>query len=198
MKNASRYRWFVVVIFFFFVLLHQADRLLIGSLTERIINDFKITESQLSLALTGALFVGAISYPLWGYLYDRYARPKLLALASFLWGSTTWLSAIAPTFPLFVATRSSTEIDDSSYPGLYSLISDYFDPKMRGKVYGLLQFTQPLGYLVGLLLGLMLSGLLGWRGVFYITGSLGVVMALVIFFRSRMCHAVKVSLNWQI
>jgi MFS family permease len=182
MKNASHYRWFVVVIFFFFVLLHQADRLLIGSLTERIINDFNITESQLSLALTGALFVGALSYPLWGFLYDRYARPKLLALASFLWGSTTWLSAIAPTFPLFVATRSSTGIDDSSYPGLYSLVSDYFGPKMRGKVYGLLQFTQPLGYLVGLLLGLMLSGLLGWRGVFYITGSLGIVMAVVIFF----------------
>jgi MFS family permease len=79
-------------------------------------------------------------------------------------------------------TRSSTGIDDSSYPGLFSLVSDYFNPKMRGIVYGLLQFTQPLGYLVGMVLGLLLSGIIGWRGVFYITGSLGIVMAVVIFF----------------
>jgi MFS family permease len=185
MKHSSRYRWFVVVIFFFFVLLHQADKLLIGPLTENIIKDFNITMTQMGIVSMGAMIVGAVFYPLWGYFYDRYTRPKLLALAAFIWGSTTWLNAIAPNYSSFLVTRSSTGIDDSSYPGLYSLVSDYFGPKMRGKVYGLLQFTQPLGYLVGMVLGLMLSGLIGWRGVFYITGSLGIVMAVVIFFGVR-------------
>jgi MFS family permease len=182
MKSSSRYRWLVVVIFFFFVLLHQADKLLIGPLTENIIKEFNITMTQMGVVSMGAMIVGAVFYPLWGYFYDRYTRPKLLALASFIWGSTTWLNAIAPNYSTFLVTRSSTGIDDSSYPGLYSLVSDYFGPKMRGKVYGLLQFTQPLGYLVGMVLGLTLSGVIGWRGVFYITGSLGIVMAVVIFF----------------
>jgi MFS family permease len=185
MKSSSRYRWLVVVIFFFFVLLHQADKLLIGPLTENIIKDFNITMTQMGIVSMGAMIVGAIFYPIWGYFYDRYTRPKLLALAAFIWGSTTWLNAIAPNYSSFLVTRSSTGIDDSSYPGLYSLVSDYFGPKMRGKVYGLLQFTQPLGYMVGMVLGLMLSGLIGWRGVFYITGSLGIVMAVVIFFGVR-------------
>ena len=185
MKSSSRYRWVVVGIFFFFVLLHQADKLLIGPLTENIIKDFNITMTQMGIVSMGAMIVGAIFYPVWGYFYDRYTRPKLLALAAFIWGSTTWLNAIAPNYSSFLVTRSSTGIDDSSYPGLYSLVSDYFGPKMRGKVYGLLQFTQPLGYLVGMVLGLMLSGLIGWRGVFYITGSLGIVMAIVIFFGVR-------------
>jgi MFS transporter, Spinster family, sphingosine-1-phosphate transporter len=182
MKSSSRYPWVVVTIFFFFTLLHQADKLLIGPLTENIIKTFHITNTQMGAVSTGAMVVGAIFYPLWGYLYDRYSRPKLLALASFIWGSTTWLNAIAPTYPAFLVTRSSTGIDDSSYPGMFSLISDYFGPKLRGKVYGLIQFTQPLGYLLGMVLGLLLSGLIGWRGVFYITGSLGIVMAGVIFF----------------
>jgi MFS family permease len=182
MKSSSRYRWTVVVIFFFFVLLHQADKLLIGPLTENIIKEFNITMTQMGVVSMGAMIVGAIFYPLWGYFYDRYTRPKLLALASFIWGSTTWLNALAPNYSSFLVTRSSTGIDDSSYPGLYSLVSDYFGPKMRGKVYGLLQFTQPLGYLVGMVLGLMLSGVIGWRGVFYITGSLGIFMSIVIFF----------------
>src|SRR4030065_122733 len=178
MKSSSRYRWFVVVIFFFFVLLHQTDKLLIGPLTENIIKDFHISLTQMGAVSTGAMVVGAIFYPLWGYLYDRFTRPKLLALASLIWGSTTWLNAIAPNYSTFLVTRSSTGIDDSSYPGLFSLVSDYFGPKVRGKVYGLLQFNQPLGYLVGMVLGLLLSDLIGWRGVFYIPGSFGIVMAV--------------------
>jgi MFS family permease len=178
----SRYRWVVVAIFFCFMLLHQADKLVIGPLAGRIIEEFKINMTQWGMINTGALIVGALLYPLWGYLYDRYARSKLLALASFIWGATTWLSALMRTFPSFLVTRSSTGIDDSSYPGLYSLAADYFGPNLRGKVYGVLQLTQPIGYLIGMILALMLAPAIGWRSIFYITGSLGLVLAVVIYF----------------
>jgi MFS family permease len=184
-KSSSRYRWFVVAIFFAFMLLHQSDRLLIGPLTTPIMDTFGIDEAQMGAVSTGALLVGAIMYPLWGYLYDRYARAKLLALASFIWGSTTWLNALAPTYSAFLVTRASTGIDDSSYPGLFSLISDYFGPKVRGRIYGVLQLTQPLGYLMGMILALALGGIIGWRNVFFITGTLGIVVAVLIFFGVR-------------
>ena len=182
MEKTNRYRWFVVGIFFAFMLLHQSDKLLIGPLTPDIIREFNITKTQMGAVLTGALIVGTVLYPIWGYLYDRYARAKLLALASFIWGATTWLSAVVRTYPAFLGTRASTGIDDSSYPGLYSLIADYFGPQMRGKIYGLLQLTQPIGYLVGMILALMLAPTIGWRSIFYITGSLGIVLAVFIFF----------------
>lgn len=182
MQTNGRYRWFVVAIFFCFMLLHQSDKLLIGPLTTPIMETYGIDEVQMGAVFTGALLIGAIFYPLWGFLYDRFARSKLLALASLIWGSTTWLSAIAPTYPAFLASRASTGVDDSSYPGLYSLIADYFAPQVRGKVYGLLQLTQPLGYMAGLIVATVLSGVMGWRGVFYITGSLGLILAAVIFF----------------
>jgi MFS family permease len=172
-------------VFFAFMLLHQADKLLIGPLTTPIMETFHINEAQMGAVFTGALIVGAILYPLWGVLYDRYARAKLLALASFIWGATTWLSAIAPTYRAFLVTRASTGVDDSSYPGLHSLISDYFGPQVRGKIYGLLQLTAPLGYMLGMVLALLLGDVVGWRGVFYITGALGVLLAIVIFFGVR-------------
>jgi MFS transporter, Spinster family, sphingosine-1-phosphate transporter len=185
MQTASKYRWFVVAVFFAFMLLHQTDKLLIGPLTTSIMREFNLTRAQMGAVNTGALIVGAICYPLWGYLYDRYARAKLLAAASFIWGATTWLGAIAPNYTTFIAARASTGIDDSSYPGLYSLITDYFLPEMRGKIYGLLELSMPIGYLLAIILGSLLSGSLGWRGVFYLTGSLGVVLAGVIFFGVR-------------
>jgi MFS family permease len=176
----ERYRWTVVGVFFSFMLLHQSDKLLIGPLTTPIMTTFGIDEFQMGAVFTGALLVGAVMYPVWGFLYDRFARPKLLALASLIWGSTTWLGAIAPTYSSFLISRASTGIDDSSYPGLYSLVADYFGPELRGRVYGLLQLSQPMGYMFGLILATTLSGLIGWRAVFYLTGSLGIVMAAVI------------------
>jgi len=181
MKKRSGYRWFVFAVCFAFLLLHQSDRLLIGPLTTPIMETFGIDEAQMGWIFGGALIVAAVFYLIWGYLFDRYSRPKLLALASAIWGSTTWFSAIAPNFTTFFISRSSTGIDDSSYPGLFSLISDYFGPKMRGKVYGLLQLTAPLGYMIGLLAATMLGGLIGWRNLFYITGILGIILAVVFF-----------------
>ncbi|MGD0855549.1 MAG: MFS transporter, partial [Dehalococcoidia bacterium] len=180
--NKSRYPWFVFGTFFAFMLFQQAERLVIGPLTTPIMNEFKINEAEMGLVFSGALIVGAILYPVWGYLYDRFARTKLLALAALIWGATTWLSAAVKTFPMFVVTRSSTGVADSSYPGLYNVINDYFEPKERGKIMGFLQIAQPLGYLVGMVLAMLVGGIVGWRGIFYITGAVGFVLAIVIFF----------------
>ncbi|RJP56043.1 MAG: MFS transporter [Anaerolineaceae bacterium] len=182
-KEHSRYRWFVVAVFFFFMLLHQTDKLMIGSLQVQISDDFGIDNTQWGLVNSGALIVATILYPIWGYLYDRFARAKLLSLASFIWGATTWLNAIARNFGVFLVTRASTGIDDSSYPGLYTLVADYFGPNLRGKVYGLLQLAQPIGYLIGMILALMVAPMIGgWRSVFFITGGLGLVIAIFIYF----------------
>lgn len=172
-----------VVVFFIFMLLHQTDKLLIGPLQTPIMDTFKMTYTQWGLINSGALIVGTLFYPLWGWLSDKYNRGKLLAIASFIWGSTTWLSALAPNFKTFLVTRSSTGIDDSSYPGMYSLISDLYSPKVRGKVYGILQLTQPIGYLIGMVVALMLTEAIGgWKNIFIITGSLGIILAGVIYF----------------
>ncbi len=192
-KPGKFYPIFVVIVFSLFMLLHQTDKLMIGSLQLPISESFKLNDFQWGLINSGALIVGTILYPIWGYLYDRYSRAKLLALASFIWGATTWFSSVVRTYTGFLVTRSSTGIDDSAYPGLYSLVADYFAPKIRGRVYGILQLTQPIGYLLGMILALMVAPLLanvipgmdGWRMIFIITGSLGIVMAIIIFFGIR-------------
>ena len=88
MQTKSRYSWFVVSVFFIFMPLHQSDKLLIGRSTTPILETFGIDEVQIGVVFTGALIVEAILYTLWGKLYDRYPRSRLLALALFLKRST--------------------------------------------------------------------------------------------------------------
>ena len=181
----SKHRWFVLAVFYGFILLHQADKLIIAPLTTPIIEDFSITQAQIGAVSSLAIVVAAVLYPVWGYLYDRFARAKLLALASFIWGATTWLNALARSYGVFLVTRASTGIDDSSYPGIYSLLSDYFGPRVRGRIYGLLQTAVPFGYMLGLILSSVLGGVLGWRQVFFITGSVGILISVIIFLGVR-------------
>jgi MFS family permease len=178
----SHQRSIAVVVFFLFMLLHQTDRLLIGPLTSSIMTEFNLTEVKMGGIMTGALILGSVFYPIWGYLYDRFARPKLLALASFIWGITTWLSAVAPTARFFLFSRASTGIDDSSYPGIASLISDYFSPEKRSRIFGFLQLSIPLGYLLGLKLAISWGSIYGWRVIYLFTGLLGVLLSFLIYF----------------
>ncbi len=184
-QTRSRHRWFVLFTFFLFVLLHQADKLLISPLTTPIMETFAIDEAQMGAVSTVALLVGAVFFVVWGYLYDRFSRSRLLALASLIWGSTTWLNALAPNYSTFLFTRASTGVDDASYPGIFSMLADYFGPRLRGMVYGIIQVAQPIGFMLGTFLATMLGGTLGWRSVFYITGSAGVLVAVLIFFGVR-------------
>ena len=53
MKPTSpRYRWFVVAVFFAFMLLHQADKLMIGPLTTPIIETYGINKTQMGAVFT--------------------------------------------------------------------------------------------------------------------------------------------------
>src|SRR3989304_3828569 len=178
-------RRFVLGTFFVFIFLHQTDRLLISPLTTDVMQTFANSKTQMGMVSSAALLVGGVLFLAWGYLYDRYSRAPLLALASAVWGATTWLSSRALTFPTFLVTRASTGIDDSSYPGLYSLIADYFGPAVRGRISGILQLAQPMGFLAATVLALTLGPSLGWRNLFLITGAAGILLALVIFFGVR-------------
>jgi MFS family permease len=180
MRHRRSNRWAVLAVLLCFTLLHQADRLIIGPLTSSIMDSFHINEAQMGTVLSGALVTGGLLFPLWGYLFDRFSRARLLAIAAAVWGATTWLSAVAPTFGWFVVTRAATGIDDASVPGAYSLLADTFEPRVRGKVYAVLKTSIPVGYVVGAALATFLAPRIGWRWVFVVTGSAGMLVAVLV------------------
>jgi len=175
-----RQRRATFVVLSLLALLHQADRLIVSPLTSSIMTSFHINEAQMGAALSGALVIGGLLFPLWGYLFDRFSRARLLALAAAIWGATTWLSALAPTYGWFVVSRAATGIDDASVPGAYSLLADTFEPRIRGRVFAVLKTSIPVGYVVGAALATYLGPRIGWRWVFVVTGAAGLLIALLV------------------
>jgi len=172
--------WYAVFVFFLFMVLHNADKFLISPLLTSIQEEFRLTYTQLGAIQTGAAIVAVLFMPVWGYLFDRYARPPLAALASAIWGGTTVLSTFSNNYLELAFTRALTGIDNESYSGIYSFLGDYFPPEKRSTAFGVLNTSNAIGALIGTLIGTIVGSALGWRSAFMITGVPGLLLAVLI------------------
>jgi MFS family permease len=177
------YRWFVVIILFLFLTFHSADLFIISAVNPQLIEEFKVDYVTMGFLFSISLLIATILYPLWGFLYDKYSRKLLVSLAALIWGSTTWINALSRVFSQFFITRIITTIDDAAPPGVYSLVADYFEPKDRGKAMGVINASSPIGAILGTVIPLIIIDAgLNWRNAFFITGSIGIIMGLIIYF----------------
>jgi len=179
--SKKRNRWIFILVIFFFLFFHQFDVVILGPLTAQIMATYNIGDVLVNPVITVGLISGIVFYLVWGYFYDRHSRKKLLSIAGFLWGVTSWLMGIAPTYATYVISNAAGGIDNASYSGIYALVGDYFRTKNRGKILGLFQLTQPLAYFFGTILVLTAGEIINWRLMLLVTGSFGFMMALIIF-----------------
>lgn len=181
MKAGGIYRWYVAFAFFLFLVFHQADRFIISGIVPALMEEFGVGYAEMGLVFTASILVATLLYPVWGYLYDRYSRRLLVSLAAMIWGSTTWLNALARSFQEFFVTRLATGIDDAAPPGIYSMVADYFEPEKRSRAMGLVNASAPLGAMIGSALALLVGMKVGWKLSFYITGTIGILVGLLIY-----------------
>jgi len=183
LKRRPAYGGSVVLgIFFAFMLLHYADRFIVTPLVHVLMDEFSLTYTQMGLIASGTIVASAVLFPVWGFLFDKYSRAKLCALASAIWGATTWLSALARNFIELILTRASTGVDNAATPGFYSLMSDYYQPEKRGSAIGKVGAAIPLGTIIGTLIGAFIGITYGWRTAFTLTAVPGFILAAVIWF----------------
>jgi MFS family permease len=150
-----------------------------------IMDELGLNPEQVGLISTATLVVTTIGFIVWGYLYDKYSRVLLTTVAGLIWTLTTWLSALSRQFTDFFVTRASTGIDDAATPGMYALLSDYFPPERRSTIMGLMNVAPQAGFLIGGLIGTFLGLSYGWRTLFFVTGGLGIIGALLVYFLVR-------------
>jgi len=183
--KSLRYGWFVATVLFLFRSFHTGDQFVISVVLPQILDEFRISYTSAGLIFTATFFMAFALYPVWGYLFDRYSRRALISVSGIIWGLTTWLNTVPRTFLGFFATRTLTGMDDAPPSGMNSLVSDYFPPKSRGKALGLINASGAFGALIGTILGVVIGYATGWRVLFYITGGIGIIGALLVYLTVR-------------
>jgi MFS family permease len=163
--------------------LNYLDRQVLTILLEPIRKDLHLTDTHIGF-LTGIAFtfvyVG-LAVPA-ARLADNWSRRKVIALAIGAWSVMTALCGVAQSFTQLLLARMGVGVGEAGgHPSCTALVGDLFPKAQRSLAMGIFLLSMPLGIGLGLLIGGLAVGALGWRGVFVLVAAPGVLIAPVVW-----------------
>lgn len=191
------YRAYVLFILIVVYTFNFIDRQIVGILAVPIKAELALTDTQLSLmgGLAFALFYTFLGIPI-AWLADRFSRVWIMTAALTVWSGMTALCGLAQNFgQLFLARLGVGVGEAGGVAPAYSLISDYFPSQQRARALSVYSFGIPIGGATGIVLGGVLTDVIGWRSAFIIVGLCGVLIAPI--FRLTVREPVRGGLDPQ-
>ena len=156
------------------------DRYVLPAVAPRIKEELSLTDTQLGFLGSAFLFSYFVASPLFGWMGDRFSRTRLMALGVAVWSLATAGGGLARNFLQMAFARGTVGVGEASYAAISpALISDYYPPERRGRVFAIFYLAIPVGSAVGYLLGGLLESHFGWRTAFFAVGLPGLVLALL-------------------
>jgi DHA1 family bicyclomycin/chloramphenicol resistance-like MFS transporter len=144
---------------------------------------FAVSDAEVQLTFSAALFAMAIVTPAYGTLSDRYGRRPILlsGLALFLGGSL--ISALAPTVAVLVLGRLVQAAGAGCGLTLTRAIArDAYGPATLVKAIAYLTMAYTLGPMIAPPLGGILIDWFGWRSAFWFALVAGIAITAAAWF----------------
>jgi MFS family permease len=178
---SQSYRLYVLFILIVVYTFNFIDRQIVGILAVPIKEELGLSDKQLSLmgGLAFALFYTFLGIPI-ALLADRWNRTWIMTIALSVWSAMTALCGLAQNFTQLFTARLGVGVGEAGgVAPAYSLISDYFPPNQRARALSTYSFGIPIGSALGIILGGILTDIIGWRQAFIIVGLAGLLIAPV-------------------
>lgn len=136
----------------------------------------------LTALATVPMLLLTILAPVLGFVVDRTTRVTLQALGALVAHASIALGGVAPSASVFIGAKVlGTGGSMASSPTGFSLLSDYYPPVTRGRVFSILGFTGVLGAIAApIVVGAAASGL-GWRLTLVLIGVVASAGGLSLF-----------------
>ena len=195
--GGKAYPRLVLLVLVLIYILNFIDRQILSVIAESIKADLDISDADIGFLFgtAFAVFYSVMGIPL-GQLADTWNRKRLIAIGLSVWSLMTVLSGFASNFATLALYRFGVGAGEASAsPASYSILYDYFPPRVRTTVLSLYSagnfIGQGLGiFLGGFLLALWLDwypdaltaplGLRPWQFAFLAVGLPGLAMALIV------------------
>jgi predicted MFS family arabinose efflux permease len=141
-----------------------------------------LSYSNLGLIGTIRSLLQALSSPFWGFAADRMSRKKVIIFGTGIWGIWTAVCGLTQNFGQLLVIRAISGLGlGCLLPATFSLMSDMFPPKQRGKALGIMEAIGVLGIIISTVsLGMLATETL-WRYGFFLLGGMSMVTGLVVW-----------------
>jgi MFS family permease len=182
----DRYKWWVVAMLWFVCLFNYADRQAIFSVFTLLQSEMGLSDVQLGIVGSSFMWVYALALPLAGLVGDRFSRKALIIGGLIFWSLITVATALSTTYWHLVLFRALEGLGEAFYfPASMSLISDYHGKATRSRAMSLHQSSVYGGTILGGAVAGYCGQYYGWRSGFYLFGSLGVLLGVVLLLTLR-------------
>jgi MFS family permease len=192
------YRRYAIGLLFFCYVFNFIDRQIVTILAEPIKQDLQIADWQLGL-MTGtafAVFYCTLGIPI-ARLAERRNRPWIIGLSLAAWSGFTALCGLAQNFWQLVAARVGVGVGEAGCtPPAHSLIADYAPREQRASAMAFYSMGNPVGALIGVVVGGLVADAYGWRTAFLLVGLPGLAFAVLVIttlFEPRARRAASVA-----
>lgn len=161
-------------------LLNYLDRYLVAAVLPLIMGEMALTNEEGGRLVAAFVFGYFLFSPIFGYLGDRFNRPKLMALGVVVWSLATIGTGLADGFALFFAVRILVGIGEASFstiaPGF--LKDRIGDPIKLNSALAIFFAAIPVGAALGYVVGGEVASRLNWQSAFFVGGVPGLLLAL--------------------
>ncbi len=166
-------------------LVNYLDRYVVAAILEPLGRELRLSDEQLGRLTFVFIVVYMCAAPVFGYLADRFHRPRLVAGGVGLWSLATLGAAFVHSYPALLVTRSLVGIGEAAYASLGpAMLADGFPEADRARSFTWFYLAIPVGSAFGYGLGGLVAGAWGWRASFLVAGLPGLALALWMAFQA--------------
>jgi ACS family hexuronate transporter-like MFS transporter len=172
----SRLRWHVAILLFLSTVINYIDRQTLSVVAPILKTEMGITDLAYSRILTAFLAAYTLMYLGSGFLVDRFGTKRTLAVLMAWWSAANILHATVRGPWSLAGFRLLLGLGESgNFMAAFKAISEWFEPKQRAFVNGLVQAGASIGGILAPPVITVIVAHWGWRAAFVVTGLIGYV-----------------------
>ncbi|WP_407555330.1 MFS transporter [Streptomyces sp. Pv4-95] len=174
------YAWLVFALSFGLLLSDYMSRQVLNAVFPMLKAEWLLSDGQLgSLSGIVALMVGVLTFPL-SLAADRWGRVRCLVAAATVWSLATLACAVSAGYGEMFAARFVVGVGEAAYGSVgIAVVVSVFPVSLRATLSGAFIGGGAFGSVLGVSVGGVVAGHLGWRWAFGVMGIFGLVLALL-------------------
>ncbi len=169
-------RWIIAAMLFLATAVNYADRQALAVVSDRIRNEFAMSEVDYSRILAGFFLAYAIMYAGSGHIVDKLGTKKSFSLFIGVWSLASMLHVFATGVWSFGACRFLLGLGEpGNWPAATKAISEWFSPKQRALGVGIFNAGSSAGSALSPPLISFLTLRYGWHFAFIAVAGFGFI-----------------------
>ncbi len=185
-KIVSSLRWLAISVFVLSNVLNFLDRQLLAAVAPTLKQTFHLSNTQYGTLVGAFSLAYAVMTPFAGLFVDRVGLNAAVITAITMWSVASMSTGAVTGFGGLLASRTSLGLGEAcALPILSKANASYMRPSEWGLANAAGSVTLTIGSVAAPLLAALVAPRYGWRSVFVISGSLGLIWIVLWWFTAK-------------